>query len=133
MPRSSSEPTFESIRRECNAGNAYTTRIETSIGAVSCRFKARRKSARMDFSLDETAFNIVLDKWREVILRHEAYVKEFFARGDWKDMSGQFTPSGFCLDVLREDAEEWFELVYGKLQRQEGLTGVSPRMRERGW
>lgn len=130
---SNDEPTFESIRRECSAENAYTTVIETAIGPVSCRFKTRRKSARMDFDLDRTSFNIVPDKWRAVILRHEVYVKERFARNDWKDMAGRFAGAGFCLDVLREDAEEWFDLLYGKLQRQEGLTGVSPRTRERGW
>jgi hypothetical protein len=130
---SSGERTFESIRRECTSENDYTTMIVTGIGTVSCQFKLRRKSARMDFDLSPTLYNIVPDRWRDVIKRHEAYVQATFSRSDWKDMTARFLPDGICVDVLREDAEEWFELLYGRLDRQEGLTGVSSGKRTRGW
>jgi hypothetical protein len=135
MPRkeSSQEPSYESLRKECNAVNAYTTTLELSIGTISCRFGLRRKSARMDIDLSPTPFNIVPDRWREFAKRHDDYVKATFARGDWKDVSAQVRPDGLCLDVLREDAEEWFDLVRSRLDAQEGLTGVSPLTRRRGW
>jgi hypothetical protein len=135
MARSSSstEPTFESVRRECTSENEYTTTLELPIGTISCRFGLRRKSARMDIDLGPTLYTIVPDRWRDVIKLHEAYVKEHFARTDWKDMTAQIRPDGLCVDVLREDAEEWFELIYGRLLRQEGMTGVSPGQRKRGW
>jgi hypothetical protein len=130
---SSSEPSVESLRRECNSENEYTTHLDLSIGRISCRFKVRRKSARMDFSLDATAFNIVPDRWREFVKAHDVYVKANFARNDWKDMALQLFPDGLCLDVLREDVEEWFDLLRGMFDRQEGMTGVSPLRRKRGW
>lgn len=135
MPRSdsSSEITFESVRRRCNAENAYTTRLALSFGTISCRFRVRRKSAQMDIDLSPTAFHIVPDRWREFAKRHDEYVKATFARSDWKDVSAQVRPDGLCLDVLREDAEEWFGLVRSRLDAQEGLTGVSPLTRRRGW
>jgi hypothetical protein len=50
-------PTFESLRRECSAENQHTTAVDAAIGQISCRFKARRKSARLDFDLGATRFN----------------------------------------------------------------------------
>jgi hypothetical protein len=128
-----SEPTFETVRQECTSENEYTTTLELPIGTISCRFRLRRKSARMDIDLGPTLYNIVPDRWRDVIKRHEDYVKQTFARTDWKDMTAQIRPDGLCVDVLREDAEEWFELLHGRLHRQEGMTGVSPGQRKRGW
>lgn len=135
MPKnsSSSEPTFEALRRACTAANAYTTILETSVGAVSCRLGIRRKSARMDIDLSPTSFHIVPDRWREFAKRHEEYVRENFSRDDWKDMTARVRPDGLCVDVLREDAEEWFGLIRSRLEAQEGLTGVSPLTRRRGW
>jgi hypothetical protein len=131
--QSSPEPSFESLRRACTAENEYTTTLDLSIGAVSCRFGVRRKSARMDIDLSPTLFNIVPDRWRGFARRHDDYVKATFARNDWKDMSAQIRADGLCFDVLREDSEEWFELVRGLLDGQEGMTGVSPLTRRRGW
>lgn len=134
MSRSSSgDPTYESLRKECTAANAYTTSLELSIGTISCRFNLRRKSARMDIDLSPTLFNIVPDRWRDVIKAHDAYVKAHFARVDWKDMTAQIRPDGLCVDVLREDVEEWFDLIRTRLDGQEGMTGVSPLTRRRGW
>ena len=135
MPRkqASPDPSFESLRKACNAENGYTTRLELSIGSISCRFGLRRKSARMDIDLSPTSFNIVPDRWREFAKRHEEYVQATFARSDWKDVSAQVRPDGLCLDVLREDAEEWFEFVRSRLDGPEGMTGVSPLTRRRGW
>ena len=46
------------------------------------------------------------------------------------DLYGRYRPQiyRYCMGRLRsrEDAEEWFELIYGKFQRKEGLTGISP-------
>lgn len=131
--RSSSEPTYESLRKECTAANEYTTGLELSIGTVSCRFGLRRKSARMDIDLSPTAFNIVPDRWRDFIKDHDAYVRATFARVDWKDMTAQVRPDGLCVDVLREDVEEWFDRIRTRLDTQEGMTGVSPLQRKRGW
>ncbi len=134
MPRpASGDPTYESLRKECKAANAYTTTLELSIGTVSCRFNLRRKSARMDIDLSPTPFNIVPDRWREFIKAHDQYVKATFARVDWKDMTAQVRPDGLCVDVLREDVEEWFDLIRSRLDGQEGMTGVSPLQRKRGW
>lgn len=137
MPRRktsvSSEPTYESLRRECTAANEYATSRELSVGTVVFRFNLRRKSARMDVDLTGTLYNIVPDRWRDVAKRHDEYVKTAFARVDWKDMTAQIRPDGFCIDVLREDVEEWFALLFARLEAQEGMTGVSPLQRRRGW
>lgn len=130
---SSSEPTYESLRKQCTAANGYTTTLELSIGTVSCRFNLRRKSARMDIDLSPTAYNIVPDRWRDFAKAHDEYVRTTFARVDWKDMTAQIRPDGLCVDVLREDVEEWFELIRNRLDTQEGMTGVSPLTRRRGW
>jgi hypothetical protein len=134
MPRPNpAGPTYESLRKQCTAANEYTTSLELSIGAVSCRFNLRRKSARMDIDLSPTLFNIVPDRWREFIKAQDAYVRANFARVDWKDMTAQVRPDGLCVDVLREDVEEWFDLIRSRLDGQEGMTGVSPLTRRRGW
>jgi hypothetical protein len=130
---SSDEPTYESLRKKCTAANEYTTTMELSIGTVGCRFGLRRKSARMDIDLGPTLYNIVPDRWREIIKRHDEYVKVNFARVDWKDMTAQIRPDGLCVDVLREDVQEWFELLRDRINGKEGMTGVSPNQRKRGW
>lgn len=130
---SSAAITFESLRKECTAANEYTTTLELSIGVVSCRFGLRRKSARMDIDLSPTAYNIMPARWREFGKRHDEYVRTTFARADWKDVAAQIRADGLCLDVLREDAEEWFERIRSRLDAQEGMTGVSPLTRRRGW
>jgi hypothetical protein len=132
--RSSDQPpTYEELRKQCTAANAYTTTLELSVGAVGCRFNLRRKSARMDIDLSPTSFNIVVDRWREFMKAHDEYVRTTFARVDWKDMTAQVRPDGLCVDVLREDVEEWFDLIRSRLDAQEGMTGVSPLQRKRGW
>jgi hypothetical protein len=129
----SSEPTYESLRRQCTAENEYTTTLTLSIGEVSCRFGVRRKSARMDIDLSPTSYNIVPDRWRDFAKQHDEYVRTTFARSDWKDVSAQIRADGLCFDVLREDAEEWFEILRARLDGQVGMTGVSPLTRRRGW
>jgi hypothetical protein len=123
------EPTYKLVRKDCSAANDYVTELESNLGILICRFKDKRKSAQMDFDLEKVPYNIDLQKWNDVIKSHIEYVKANFARGDWKDMNGRFSVDGLRFDVLREDAEEWFELIYGKLQRKEGLTGIVPGMR----
>ena len=132
--RSSDEPlTYEALRKQCTAANEYTTTLELSIGTIGCRFGLRRKSARMDIDLGPTLYNIVLDRWREVAKQHDEYVRANFARVDWKDMTAQIRPDGLCVDVLREDVEEWFDLIRTRLDGKEGMTGISPNQRVRGW
>lgn len=130
---SSAGTTFESIRKQCTAANEYKTTLELSVGAVSCRFSLRRKSARMEIDLLPTLYNIMPDRWRDFARRHDEYVRANFARADWKEMGVQVRPDGLCFDVLREDAEEWFEVIRNRLDAQEGMTGVSPLVRQRGW
>lgn len=132
-PSSSDEPTYEGLRKECTAANEYTTTLALSFGTVGCRFNLRRKSARMDVNLEPTLYNIIPDRWRDVAKQHDEYVRANFARVDWKDMTAQIRPDGFCIDVLREDAEEWFALLLARLNAQEGMTGISPNQRKRGW
>jgi hypothetical protein len=118
--------TYESVRRACTAANEYRTEIELPIGPVICHFKNKRKSAHLDFALEKVLYRIELQKWQEIIKEQAAYVKANFARDDWSDMTGKFSDDGLKFDVLREDAEEWFEKIHGKLQRKEGLTGIAP-------
>ena len=118
------EPTYEMVRKECTAATEYRTELESVLGTIECHFKNKRKSAHMDFALEKTLFHIDLQKWSQLIKEHNAYVQANFARGDWKDMAGRFSVDGLRLDVLREDAEDWFEMIYGKFQRKEGLTGI---------
>ncbi|MCD6024987.1 MAG: hypothetical protein K0Q91_1903 [Fibrobacteria bacterium] len=119
------EPTYEMVRKDCTAANEYITELESHLGPLICHFKNKRKSAHMDFALEKVLFHIDLQKWSQVIKDHNAYVQAHFARTDWKDMAGKFSVDGMRFDVLREDAEEWFALIYGKLQRKEGLVGIS--------
>ena len=120
------EPTYEMVRKDCTAANEYITELESHLGPIVCHFKNKRKSAHMDFALEKVLFHMDLQKWSQVIKDHNAYVQANFARTDWKDMMGKFSVDGMRFDVLREDAEEWFELIYGKFQRKEGLTGINP-------
>jgi len=120
------ELSYESVRKNCTAASEYRTELEMTIGTVICHFKNKRKSAHLDFALEKVLFRIELQKWNELIKEHAEYVKASFARDDWPDMIGKFQDDGMKFDVLREDAEEWFERIYGKLTRKEGLYGIAP-------
>lgn len=124
--RREEELTYESVRKNCTAASAYRTEIEMSLGTVICHFKNKRKSAHMDFALEKVYYRIELHKWNDLIKEQAEYVRTNFSRDDWSDMIGKFDTDGLKFDVLREDAEEWFERIHGKLQRKEGLTGIAP-------
>jgi hypothetical protein len=118
------EPTYERVRKNCTAATEYRTELESALGTLGCHFKNKRKSAHMDFALEKVLYHIDLQKWAQFVKDHNAYVQANFARGDWKDMALRLSVDGLRFDVLREDAEDWFDTVYGKFQRKEGLTGI---------